>query len=192
MLGKYILGALIGGAIGVVLGYFGKCTTGTCPLTANPYRGAIYGVVMGILLTSIFVYRSKVQPEELNPQKENKSSRPHSIKESPINIDSKSDFQANVLDNSGICLVDLFSNRCPPCKVLSPTISSLAKTYAGKVTVCKVNVDRLPAIAERYRIYVIPTVLIVNKGQEAKRLIGLQPQAEYTAILDKLINENAN
>jgi len=192
MLGKYVLGAFIGGAIGVVLGYFGKCTTGTCPLTANPYRGAIYGAVMGILLTSIFMQRPKAQPKELSPQEEQISLQPHSIGESPINIDSESDFQAHVLDNGSICLVDLFSHRCPPCQALLPTISLLAKAYAGKVTICKVNVDHLAAIAKRYRIYGIPTVLIVNKGQEVKRLIGLRSQAEYTAILDKLIKENAN
>lgn len=44
------LGVLIGGAIGASLGYLGKCSADTCPLTANPYRGAICGAVMGALL----------------------------------------------------------------------------------------------------------------------------------------------
>jgi len=43
---RIFLGVLIGGAIGTGLGYFGKCSSGSCPLTANPYRGAIYGAVM--------------------------------------------------------------------------------------------------------------------------------------------------
>jgi hypothetical protein len=58
MIVKHIVGAVVGGAIGAVLGYFGKCTTGTCPLTATPYRGVIYGAVMGILLTMI-LYRDQ-------------------------------------------------------------------------------------------------------------------------------------
>jgi hypothetical protein len=41
---------LIGGGLGAVMGYFGKCATGTCPLTATPIRGAVYGAVMGALL----------------------------------------------------------------------------------------------------------------------------------------------
>jgi hypothetical protein len=41
---------LVGCGIGAVMGYFGKCATGTCPLTATPIRGAVYGAVMGALL----------------------------------------------------------------------------------------------------------------------------------------------
>ena len=45
---------VIGGLLGAGLGYFGKCTTGACPLTANPFRGALYGMVMGALLALSF------------------------------------------------------------------------------------------------------------------------------------------
>ena len=46
---RLALGVLIGGGAGAVLGYVGKCSSGMCPLTANPYRGAIVGAVLGIL-----------------------------------------------------------------------------------------------------------------------------------------------
>jgi len=82
--------------------------------------------------------------------------------------------------------VDLFSNCCPPCKVLAPTISSLADKYAGRVTGCKVDVDRISAVAQRYRVMMIPTVLIINNGEEVKRLIGLRPESEYATLLHKL------
>ena len=57
---KLLLGVLIGGAIGAVLGYFGKCSSGTCPLMANPFRGALYGAIMGGLLASVL----SVRPQE--------------------------------------------------------------------------------------------------------------------------------
>jgi thioredoxin 1 len=170
MIARIFLGVLIGGAIGVLLGYFGKCSSGTCPLTANPYRGAIYGAVMGALVTLAFSQTPK--------QKEASSNIVH--------IESWAGFKTNVLDALGICLVDLFSNRCPPCRILAPTISSLADKYVRRVTVCKVDVDRVPEVAQRYAIRAIPTVLIISNGKEVKRLLGLRTEVEYVALLDKL------
>jgi thioredoxin 1 len=172
MILRIFLGVLIGGSIGAVLGYFGKCSSGGCPLTANPYRGAVYGAVMGALLVSAFSRTPKEAEESLNI----------------VHINSKADFKARVLDANGIYLVDLFSNHCPPCRVLAPTISSLADKYVGRVTVCKVNVDRAPAVAERCGVRAIPTVLIINNGKEIKRLVGLRPEGEYAALLDKLVD----
>jgi thioredoxin 1 len=174
MIARILLGVLIGGLIGAVLGYFGKCSSGTCPLTANPYRGAIYGAVMGALLISVF------------------SRTPKDAEENPniTHINSEVNFKTRVLDTRGIFLVDLFSNRCPPCRILAPTISSLADRYAGKVTVCKVDLDRAPTVARRYSVNAIPTVLIIKSGKEIKRLIGLQSETEYTTLLDKLVDKD--
>ena len=47
---QVVVGLLIGGGLGALLGYYGKCSTGTCPLTANPYRGAFIGALMGGML----------------------------------------------------------------------------------------------------------------------------------------------
>jgi thioredoxin 1 len=174
MIARILLGVLIGGLIGAVLGYFGKCSSGTCPLTANPYRGAIYGAVMGALLVSLFSRTPKETEESSNI----------------VHIESDTDFKTRVLDANEIYLVDLFSNRCPPCRILAPTISSLADKYAGRVTVCKVDVDRAPAVAQRYGVSAIPTVLIINNSKEVKRLVGLQPETEYVAVLDKLVGED--
>jgi len=51
---KLAVGIVIGGALGAVMGYYGKCASGTCPLTATPIRGAIYGAVMGALFSLSF------------------------------------------------------------------------------------------------------------------------------------------
>jgi thioredoxin 1 len=174
MIARIFLGVLIGGSIGAILGYFGKCSSGSCPLTANPYRGAIYGAVMGALLASVF------------------SQTPKKMEESPniLHVNSESDFKARVLDANKVCLVELFSNRCPPCRILAPTISSLADKYVGKVIVCKVNVDRVTAIAERYNVNAIPTVIFIKDGKELGRLLGLQSETKYIALLDKLVGRD--
>jgi len=51
---KLAIGIAVGGTLGAAMGYFGKCTSGTCPLTATPWRGAIYGAVMGALFSLSF------------------------------------------------------------------------------------------------------------------------------------------
>lgn len=66
MMTKILIGALIGGAIGAVMGYFGKCSSGACPLTANPYRGAVYGAMVGTLLASALSIQSKKKLEDSN------------------------------------------------------------------------------------------------------------------------------
>ena len=83
--------------------------------------------------------------------------------------------------------VDLSANRNLPCRALAAIISSLADRYTGKVIVCKVNLDRAPAIVQEYRAMTIPTVLIIKDGKEVKRLVGLRPESEFTNQLDDLI-----
>jgi len=55
MLLRVIIGVLIGGGVGAIIGYFGQCSTGTCPLTSTWWRGAIYGGSMGLLFTMSFL-----------------------------------------------------------------------------------------------------------------------------------------
>lgn len=53
MILRVILGVCIGAGIGATIGYFGRCVSGTCPLTSNPYSGAIYGAVIGLIIAFI-------------------------------------------------------------------------------------------------------------------------------------------
>jgi gas vesicle protein len=48
---KILLGVIIGAILGGVIGYYGKCHSGVCPLTSNPYTGAIVGAIIGLLFT---------------------------------------------------------------------------------------------------------------------------------------------
>jgi len=55
-----LLGILLGGFIGATLGYFGQCSSGACPLTANPWRGAMFGALLGFL----FAFSSRTSTAE--------------------------------------------------------------------------------------------------------------------------------
>jgi len=184
MIWKIVLGIVIGGAFGALLGYFGKCSSGTCPLTANPYRGAFFGAIIAALLVVSFSRSSQRQSQD--------PALLAAEKELLVHIESESDFKRRVLEGNGIYLVDLFSDRCPPCRALAPIIVSLAKKYSGEVAVCKVDVDRVPSVARRYGIRGIPTVLIISSGKEVKRLVGLQPETAYSYHLDELVREIKN
>jgi len=80
---------------------------------------------------------------------------------------------------SGRVLVDFWAAWCMPCKMVAPIIEELAAEYKGKLTVAKVDIDKESALATRYDIMSIPTVILFNDGQEVKRIIGVQPKETY-------------
>jgi thioredoxin 1 len=168
------IGLVLGGGLGAVMGYFGKCTSGACPLTANPWRGAFMGALMGGLLAFSMGSSGTVADSGTGR---------HAARQ----IASAADFDQSVLNATQPVLVDFYSNSCGPCRMLAPTIEKIAKQYEGRALVCKVNVDRLATLADRYGIQAIPTVLLLDKGKEVQRLVGLRSQSVYTEVLDKLI-----
>ena len=189
MIARILLGVLIGAGIGAALGHFSRRFSGARPLRVNPCRGALLGAIFGAAIAFALPYAPETQSRESGRRTPGHAPPATPGEHAPVHIGSEADFKARVLDASGICLVDLFSDGCPPCRALAPTIASLADKHAGKVTVCKVDVDQLPSLAGRYRVSAIPTVLIVNNGRLMERLVGLRPEAEYVAILDRLLDE---
>ena len=173
---QLLIGLLIGGALGALMGHFGKCSSGGCPLTANPYRGALYGMFMGAMLAYSLGMR-KI------PQKADTTTETAAL----IHVDSSADFERVVLATELPVLADFFSNSCPPCRRLSPTISELAAEYEGRAVICKVNVDLAPELARKYAIRGIPAVLFFMKGEEATRVVGLRSKASYVKEIDKLL-----
>ncbi|MEN6335894.1 MAG: thioredoxin [Phycisphaerales bacterium] len=172
MLIQLVVGLAIGGGIGAAMGYFGKCTTGACPLTANPLRGGLLGAMFGGLLSfSMVSPRTTARMEESGE----------------LQIATAEDFDARVLGAGQPVLVDFYSTTCGPCRMLAPTIEKLAKQYEGRAVVYKVNVDRLPELASRYGIEGVPSVLFFQSGKEVNRLIGLRQQHAYTEVLDRLL-----
>jgi thioredoxin-like negative regulator of GroEL len=66
-------------------------------------------------------------------------------------------------------------------------IDALARSYAGRVRVAKLNVDENPAVAARHGIQGIPTLLLFEGGQLRDRLVGVQPRATLEARLQSLL-----
>ena len=83
-----------------------------------------------------------------------------------------------------LAMVDFWASWCGPCKMLSPTIETLADQYEGKALVGKVNVDEEPELARRFGVMNIPTVVFLKNGQEIDRKVGVMPPQVFTGVLD--------
>lgn len=84
-------------------------------------------------------------------------------------------------------VVDFWAPWCGPCKIISPLIEELAKDYAGKVKVGKLNVDENPETASKYGVMSIPTVFVFKGGQPVKTLIGAQGKESYQKAIDEVL-----
>src|SRR3989338_1845929 len=100
---------------------------------------------------------------------------------------SEANFEQEVLKSGLPVLVDLWAAWCGPCRVLAPVVEELAGTYQGKVKVGKLNVDDHPAVAARFRIMNIPTLLLLKGGQEADRIVGVVPKEELTRRIERAL-----
>ena len=82
-------------------------------------------------------------------------------------------------------MVDFYAMWCGPCKQLGPIIDEIAKQYAGKLKVAKVNVDESTEVAMRYQITSIPTFLLFKNGEVADRALGALPRSEFVKLIDR-------
>jgi thioredoxin 1 len=86
-----------------------------------------------------------------------------------------------------LVLIDFFADWCMPCRMMAPVIEELAKEYAGKVLVGKINVDENPATADRFQVFSIPTLIIMKAGEEVDRIVGFVPKSQVEARLKKYL-----
>jgi len=95
-------------------------------------------------------------------------------------------FDAEVLSAEQPVLVDFWAEWCMPCKILGPTIDEIADQYEGKAIVGKVDIDSNQEIAVKFGISAIPTVILFNKGEVAKKFVGLTNKEDLAAAIDEL------
>jgi len=96
-------------------------------------------------------------------------------------------FDTEVLAAGTPVLVDFWAPWCAPCKMVGPVIEELAGEYDGKVKVGKINVDepQSQALAAKFGIRGIPTLMIFEGGKVVETMVGLQPKPDLAAALDK-------
>jgi thioredoxin 1 len=84
-------------------------------------------------------------------------------------------FDQVIRGSRGPVLVDFWAEWCGPCKMIAPAVADLAREFAGRAVVAKLNVDQNPRTATRFDVMSIPTLLIFGDGRVVDQLVGVQP-----------------
>jgi thioredoxin 1 len=111
------------------------------------------------------------------------------VAETALKVDDGS-WETQVGKESGLVMVDFWAVWCGPCQMVAPIVDELAKEYAGKVKVMKLNTDENPETATRYQVMSIPTVLFFRNGQQVEKLVGARPKQQFKQVIDSLLAQS--
>ncbi len=100
---------------------------------------------------------------------------------------SDESFEADVLQADGPVLVDYWAEWCGPCKMIAPILSEVADEYAGKIKICKVDVDSNPETAAKFNVRGIPTLLVFKNGTVEATKVGALSKSQLVEFVDGLV-----
>lgn len=95
---------------------------------------------------------------------------------------NKSNFEEEIVKSSGLILLDFWAPWCGPCRMLSPVIEEIANENTS-FKVCKVNIDEEEALADTFRISVIPTLILFKDGNRIWTGTGVRSKADLLEVI---------
>ena len=93
-------------------------------------------------------------------------------------------FESDVLQADGAVLVDYCAEWCGPCKMIAPVLEDIAQEYAGKVKICKLNIDDNKETPPKYAVRGIPTLMLFKNGNVEATKVGALSKSQLAAFLD--------
>jgi thioredoxin 1 len=100
---------------------------------------------------------------------------------------TEQNFKTEVLESNQPVLVDFWAEWCGPCRMIAPAVEELARDFAGRAKIVKVNVDEEQGIATQYGIRSIPTLLFFQGGKVVDQLVGAAPKQTLASKLTSLV-----
>ena len=94
-------------------------------------------------------------------------------------------FEADVLKSDLPVLVDYWAEWCGPCRSIAPVLDELAEQYAGKLQICKMNVDENRDTPAKFGIRGIPTLMVFKGVELVQTQVGAAGKAQLQALIDK-------
>lgn len=89
---------------------------------------------------------------------------------------------------NSIALIDFWAEWCMPCKMMAPILNEVANEVDGKVKICKLNVEHEQALASKFSVKGIPTLVLLKNGKEVNRFVGIKQKDFLLKEINNLLN----
>jgi thioredoxin len=90
-----------------------------------------------------------------------------------------------VLRSAEPVLVDFWAPWCGPCRMVAPTLEKLAREYAGRLKIAKLNVDQNPQLAAQYGAHSIPLMVMFKRGLPVNKILGAHPEPSIRSFVER-------
>jgi thioredoxin 1 len=96
-------------------------------------------------------------------------------------------FEREVLQSATPVLIDFWAPWCAPCRAIAPVVDEIAREYAGKLKVVKMNVDENPRTPSRYGVRGIPNLILFQGGQVKEQIVGAVPKSQLVKAIGNVV-----